>query len=693
MTPTVMKVVLAAVASALPYLATAQAPAAAFVSAAPAPAVAYKSVSEHANRKIGMVINTLQDILQSTVNEEKEETAIFNKYVKWCSSESSANSKDLSQTRSDLATSKVSSEEQVSTMDSLKLFIKKSEKEIEETKDTVAQTSNLRSKENDEYTEDMQMNTQSIRQIDQAIKHVQKVNKQGGFLQNGVLHKTSVNEPGESSYVLGIMKGLKHKLSKTRAQLKTTEQDKVKMHNSFMATKGATLKALSDTTLVKKISLSETDAKESGTKRKIGKLGEEVAEIASASAKSSEICQTTKEEWKVRQADRTKERQALSEAIRFLTSSAFVQLGSVQKTNEDGNDEEHASVVFNPSLLQVSSGSKFSDNAFFAAAGAELMGEDDEMQTSGFKGVKTVVQKLIASHQDNQKEEKTKKAYCEKEIASKDSEKSDTIDDLNVAKADIAKKTAESGQLADEVKNLEKSIVQVKTELESAGKLRKQETALFKTGSKDRALAMKVLNQAKTVLQEFYNKKKDFLQVGAAPAPARKALSAPKFRSARKTTASFGAVSMVQNIADDIAKEQKDAAIAENESSSAYVQLRDDSAQKTDDKREDITERTMAKAKLNVNINTAKETRNEKQNDLVSVNKQLAGLHKECDELMKFYNKRAKARTFEVSQLRDVMDVVSGSSISSRTGLMQGGAEDEGDFARELEAVAFKHAA
>lgn len=578
-------------------------------------------------------------------------------------------------------------------MDSLKLFIKKSEKEIEESKDTVAQTSNLRSKENDEYTEEMQMNTQSLRQIDQAIKHVKKVNKQGGFLQNGVLKKMSVNEPGESSYVLGIMKGLKHKLSKARAQLSKTEQDKVKMHNSFMATKSQSIKALSDTTLAKNILLSETDAKESGTKRKIGKLTEEVAEIASASAKASEICRTTKEEWRVRQADRTKERQALSEAIRFLTSSSFIQLSSAQKTNEDGSDEEHASVVFNPSLLQVASGSKFSDNAFFAAAGAELMGEDDEMQRGSFKGVKTVVQKLIATHQDNQKEEKSKKAYCNKEIASKDSEKSDTIDDLNVAKADIAKKTAEAGQLADEVKTLAKSIEQVKTELESAGKLRKQETALFKTGSKDRALALKVLNQAKTVLQEFYNKKNHFLQEGAAPAPARRALSAPKFRSARKTTASFGAVAMVQNIADDVAKEQKDAAIAENEASSAYVQLREDSAQKMDDKQQDITERVMAKAKLGVQINTAKETRNEKQNDLNSVNKQLEGLHKECDELLKFYNKRTKARNFEVSQLRDVMDVVSGSSISARTGLMQGEADDDSDFTRELEAVAFKHAA
>jgi len=38
---------------------------------------------------------------------------------------------------------------------------------------------------------------------------------------------------------------------------------------------------------------------------------------------------------------------------------------------------------------------------------------------------------------------------------------------------------------------------------------------------------------------------------------------------------------------------------------------------------------------------------------------------------MQFYDKRKKGRAFEVNQLRDVMDILSGSSIATRTGLMQ----------------------
>jgi len=68
--------------------------------------------------------------------------------------------------------------------------------------------------------------------------------------------------------VLGVMKGLHDKLTKTREMMIKTEKEKVKMHDSFMETKGASLKALSDKLSEKKISLTETTAKGAGVKQK-----------------------------------------------------------------------------------------------------------------------------------------------------------------------------------------------------------------------------------------------------------------------------------------------------------------------------------------------------------------------------------------------------------------------------------------
>jgi len=654
---------------------------------ASAPPKKYKSVSDASNKKINMVISTLKDILQSVVNEEKQETEMYNKYMGWCDTESASLKKDLTETKTALANTKVLNEEQTSSIDTLTLFVQKSEKEMEETKDAIAQAVALRTDENEKYTEEMQLNTQSLRQISNAIKHVSGVQKAGGFLQNGVLKKLALNQPGESSYVLGVMKGLDEKLKKTRVELETVEKEKVKMHNEFMDTKGKSMKALGEASTAKKITLSETTAQQAGTKRKIAKLTDEVASLQSSVQKTSETCTSTKQDWKVRQGDRDKEKAALSEAIRYLTESSFEQLSLVQQRAEDTEDHEQnddASVVFSPSLLQTGSVSKFANNAFYAAANAELLGEDDEnvadaqieghMKKDSFTGVKSVVQKLISSHQDTQQEEKTKKEYCTKEIESKEDEQATTKDDLEAVTAEIGKKSAEVEQLTTEVKNLYASIEGIKTALEKAAKIRKEEAALYASSSKDRKLALKVLSQAKTVLQNFYDQNKgSFAQGARAGQPA----AVPK--SGRKSAASFGAVSMVQDIADDIAKEQKDADIAETEAAGTFATLQKDSQTKTDEKQQDVTDRVTAKAKLGVNINTLKETEQQKKDDLTGITKQLGALHEECDELLANFDKRKKARTFEVSQLRDVMDILSGSSIASRTGLMQEDESAEGE--------------
>lgn len=656
------------IATVLPRYALAQAETIVNFAAAPGPAPA-GGVSAASNKKIKMVTETLKDILQSVVNEEKQETTLYSKYMGWCKTEQADVAEDLKGSKTDLANAKVLSEEQVSSIDNLKLFIAKSEKEIEETKDAIAQAASLRNDENEKYTEEMQINTQSLRQIELAIKHVGKVQQQGGFLQNGVVKKLQVNQPGESSYVLGVMKGLQDKLTRTRAMMLKTEKEKVKMHNDFMETKGSSLKAMSDKKAEKRIAFTETSAKEAGVKMKIGKLTTQVAKLVEYQAKTASTCLTAQNEWKVRQADRTKEKAALNEAVRYLTQDSLEQLSLAQNAPEEQND---ASVVFAPSFIQEASMSKITENAFFKAAGAALDGEDEEvdghMKKDTFNGVKTVVQKLIGTHQDTQKNDDAKRKQCESEIATGEDERDTTTDNLAAVKADIEKKSSEAESLGDEIKRLYASIDQLKKSLEAAGKVRKEETALFTAGTKDRTLAIKVLNQARGVLQKFYDKSKgNLLQKQAGKQAPQK--WAPG--SARKQAASFGAVSMVQDIADDIAKEQKDAAIQEKEAAVAFEQLQKDSRKSTDEKQQDITDRTIAKAKLGVQINALKETQETKTNDLDSVNKQLKALHDSCDELLKFYEKRKKARTFEVSQLRDVMDILSGSSISARTGFMQ----------------------
>merc|ERR1719217_1279032 len=104
------------------------------------------------------------------------------------------------------------------------------------------------------------------------------------------------------------MKGLLDKLQASRALMRKTEEEKVRMHNSFMETKGLSMKALRGKYVEKTILNTETMAKEASTKQKIGKLMEEVDKLVEAVDKTNVNCQSTRNEWTTRQADRTKEK-------------------------------------------------------------------------------------------------------------------------------------------------------------------------------------------------------------------------------------------------------------------------------------------------------------------------------------------------------------------------------------------------
>lgn len=662
-----------------------------YLAAAPAPAAA-AGVSSHSNKKIRMVTETLKDILQSVVNSERQETEIHSKYMSWCDTETAGLANDLREAQTELKNAKVLSEEQVSSLDNLKLFITKSEKDIEETNDAMAQAAALRTSENEKYTEDMQISTQSLRQIDLAIDHVGGVQKQGGFLQNGQLQKLQVNQPGESSYVLGVMKGLKDKLEKTRAVTMMTEKEKVKMHNSFMETKASSLKAMGSKTVEKKILNTEVNAKEAATKRKIAKLKEEVGALTASSAKTGETCQTTQQEWTLRQEDRTKEKAALNEAIRYMMEIVLEQVSLVEIASQEQDD---SSVVFAPEFFQeVTESLKAAE--FYKAAESALMGEDDEvgdhMQKDTFNGVSRVVQKLIDTHQTTQTEEGTKKKYCDSEIAAKEDERDTTEGDLAAVRADIEKKASEAEMLADEVKMSYESMDQVRKSVVEAGKLRKEEMAAFLAGTKDRALAVKVLNQAKSVLQNFYAQGQGKLvQVPASLPPSRTEREEAPAKwskiSPRKKAASFGVVAMVQQIADDIAEEQKDAAIEEKQAQEAFEELQVGSQSSNEEKQQDITDRVVAKAKLGVQINTLKETVVQQEADLESIKRALDALHGSCDELVENFDQRKKSRTFEVNQLKDVKDILSGSAIAARTGLMQQDSDEAADAQQDEAAL------
>merc|ERR1719444_521735 len=128
---------------------------------------------------------------------------------------------------------------------------------------------------------------------------------------------------------------------------------------------------------------------------------------------------------------------------------------------------------------------------------------------------------------------------------------------------------------------------------------------------------------------------------------------------------------MMEKIAEDIEKEQRDAQTDEADSKHAYESYVQESKEAFDKRMDDMTKRVTRKAKALVQVNNHNEEMSSLSEDLASIDTQLTSLHGECDALLQNHAQRRDERAFELRQLRDVVDILSGASIATRTGLVQ----------------------
>ncbi|CAK0799529.1 unnamed protein product, partial [Prorocentrum cordatum] len=142
--------------------------------------------------------------------------------------------------------------------------------------------------------------------------------------------------------------------------------------------------------------------------------------------------------------------------------------------------------------------------------------------------------------------------------------------------------------------------------------------------------------------------------------------------SSRKDVASQGVLDLMDMIAEGIHKEQEAVDATEREAASSFRRDGEGETQENEDHMwQEITEWVKLKAKLSVRVNIDKDTKTQRTENFESIQGQISTLHEECDDLLSKFDQRVKRRDFELSQLKDVLDILAGSSVAPRTGLAQ----------------------
>jgi len=638
-------------------------------------------VSPTSGKRIGAVVSALRDMLASIESEEKEEAASYKCYVQWCDDNIAAKKKEIDEGMASLENNRVAVQQHTSKISTAEYELEKMKEDTEETTDALNQATEIRNEENKKFTEEDTLLKQNIKQLESAIKIISKANAVNFLMQRG---GGKGRAPGESKMILGTFKALLQNLVKNQAEEEAEEKKKQQLFDKLSTQKNKQLLALRDGTEKKLILIGETKQDLAAAKNDIEDGTEELKEDRAFLKKTEVSCADKKAAWQIRTEDRAAEKAAIREAIGFLVVSfqapSLVQTpASVHGTTGFSLLQARATEHLRASSTEVAI-SELDD----VDADLSSMTADDSASSKKerFDNVKKMLQDLIVVMQKEQKEEKAKKEMCESDLEEKGDEKDKTSDSVDMLTATIESKTNEVNTLQDEITDINRLIKESKAADELAAKLRKAARKTYQTGKKDREMTVKVLRSAMAVLQKFYDSKNAGAMVQKNSEKVSETQPQADFGS-RKSVGGNIVISMLDKIIGDVQKEQKDAEIAENTAETEFQAALSENAQIYEQRMEEITKKMIRKSRLKVQLGDSKETLDEQKDKLAAVIDQIKALHDDCDELIKNYDKRTKDRNFEIAQIRDVFDILSGSSVAARTGLVQ--AADDDDWSNDRE--------
>merc|ERR1719359_685337 len=121
-----------------------------------------------------------------------------------------------------------------------------------------------------------------------------------------------------------------------------------------------------------------------------------------------------------------------------------------------------------------------------------------------FSKVLAMIDGMEAVLKEDQKNDDTQKAFCDKDIAKTQNEQKDAEEAIAAGEAFIEETTAESQALVDEIKSLQKEIKTLDKAVAEATEQRKEEHADFLVFQQQSNAALQLIDKAKNRLMKFY---------------------------------------------------------------------------------------------------------------------------------------------------------------------------------------------
>merc|ERR1719326_2001693 len=454
-----------------------------------------------------------------------------------------------------------------------------------------------------------------------------------------------------SGEIVGMLKAMKDEMDKDLDGAIGDEETAAKGFEELAAAKNAEISAASEAIESKTVRSGDLAVSVTTTADDIEDTTAEMKETEAFLANLASQCALKKKEWAAHQKMRAEEISAISEAIKVLNDDDALDLFKKKAKKFDPTK-----------ILAMIDGM------------VKVLGEE-------------------------QKDDDTTKAYCDKEFEKTSQEKADTEKAIETSTAAIEEMTDESATLADEIASLQKEVKTLDKAVAEATEQRKEEHGEFITFQTENGAAVQLIEKAKNKLFKFYrpNQYKEapkrelteeekilaasgrsdmiataapemiagttppvFAQGHAAPPPPPETWDAYKKKDG-KSNGVIGLMDMlVKELQDGITEAEHEEETAQKD----YERLMSDSQASRAKMVESITSKEAAKAELDSKIVATKDKKASQETDLANVKQYLVQLHADCDFIIENFDMRKAARENEVEGLKNAKSVLSGANFS-----------------------------
>jgi len=665
---------------------------------------------------IRKVVSMLQNLQKKVEEEGKEADELAEKFQCYCKNNKGGLQEGIKVAEAKLGDLGPRIEGHTAKKASLEGNLAGHRTDKESAKNAMAQATATREKQLAEFEVAHSDGQQNIGAINKAVAALER-GMGAGFLQTrhaGTLKRLVSRRPSmdesdrqavlsflsgayapQSGQITGLLKQLAAEMLADDNSLVSAEQDNVRGFQGLIAAKKKETQVLTGAIEKKLQRLSTVGVEIAEMKGDMGDTADGLAEDKQFLADLAANCGTKAAEHEQDQKMRAEEAVALAETIKILNDDDALDL--FKKTVGPGKE----------SFLQmpVSGDASRTEALSFIGnnhgPGVDFIAMALKGKQVGFDKVIKLIDDLVATHVREQTDDDAKLDYCGAQLdQGEDKHKvlGQKADDIEKAMATSQDSLA---QVSEEIKSLQAGIKALDKSVVDATEQRKEESAEFKKLQMNNHAAIDLIEFAENRLNKFYNKRlykapakrvlteeeRIFENQGGKLAPteapggiagtgisgaalvqlsSRRQAPAPETSAPyqQKTEGSNGVIAMMNILKKDLQAETTTAEKSEELSQAAYEKAMQDSAEKRAQDGKSLSDRELGRAGLRENLEASKEEHGATVKEQMATAKVIAGLHAECDFLVKYHETRKSARAAEVDSLGKAKSVLRGADYS-----------------------------